>query len=523
MSSKSGGVARAAGILMVTMILSRILGLVRDQVLTARFGSSHLTDAYLAAFTIPDLLYNLLVGGALSAAFIPVFSSYLARGEEKEAFTVASTAINLVMLLLSLGTVLAMIFTPALMPLVAYKFPAETREITIYLTRIMLPSVLFTALNGLMMGILNSYKHFTAPAVGALWYNVAIILAGWFLAPWLGIAAFPVGVLLGVMANFLWQLPRVKKIGFRYRPVLELRHPGLQKMLWLMLPALLGLAANQINLIINQNLASGLDAGSITALRVANRLMAVPLGVFAFAIGAAVFPTLTSLAAVGKMSEFKNTLLDGLRSVFFITLPAAAGLMALAEPIVRLLFQQGKFSAADTRLTALALFWYCLGLFAQGAVLVVTRAFYALQDTTTPVSVAVVTILINYLLNVAMVERFAAPGLAFGYSVTGIINFLALLYLLRRKTGPLGLSQLVRSWGKGSTAALVMGIAVYFLDQGLVQVVPVSQKGGQLLEVLLTVTSGAALYWLLARLFKMQEAEQVRQLVVRRLNRQRAA
>lgn len=523
MGNQSGSVARAAGTLMVTMILSRILGLVRDQVLTARFGSSHLTDAYLAAFTIPDLLYNLLVGGALSAAFIPVFSSYLARGEEEEAFTVASTAINLMMILLSLGTVLALLFTPALMPLVAYKFPAETRGITIYLTRIMLPSVLFTALNGLMMGILNSYKHFTAPAVGALWYNVAIILAGWFLASWLGIAAFPVGVLLGVVANFLWQLPQVKKMGFRYRPVLALQHPGLKKMFWLMLPALLGLAANQINLIINQNLASGLDPGSITALRVANRLMAVPLGVFAFAIGAAVFPTLTSLAALNKLGEFKQTLSDGLRSVFFITLPAAAGLMALAEPIVRLLFEQGQFTAADTRLTALALFWYCLGLFAQGAVLVITRAYYALQDTTTPVSVALVTIIINYLLNVAMVERYGAPGLAFGYSITGIVNFLALLYLLWHKIGVLGLSALLRSWLKSSLAALLMAAAVYWLDQKLLQVLPPERKSSQLLEVILTVSAGTGLYWLLARLLRMQETEQIRQMVKRRLTRQKAA
>ncbi|HEX3032686.1 MAG TPA: lipid II flippase MurJ [Bacillota bacterium] len=239
-------VAKAAGVIMIAMLLSRILGFVREQALTTQFGLTYLTDAYFAAFAIPDLLYNLLVGGALSSAFIPVFSSYLARDKEDEAWEIASTVINIAVIGLLIGIILGEIFTPALIPLVARKFQGEKLLLTIHLSRIMFPAVLFTGLNGLMMGILNSYKNFAYPAIGAVLYNVGIIAMGVLLGPRIGVAGFSIGVIVGVLLNFFIQFPTlIRKRKLKYRPIINFRHPGVIEIGALMIPAIIGLSVSQ--------------------------------------------------------------------------------------------------------------------------------------------------------------------------------------------------------------------------------------------------------------------------------------
>jgi len=517
--SAAKGVAKAAGILMVAMFLSRILGFVREQAITTKFGSSAETDAYIAAFAVPDLLYNLLIGGALSAAFIPVFSGYIARGEEDEAWEAASTVANLVFIVMTAVIVLGIIFAPYLVPLVAYKFKGETLELTVLLTRIMFPAILFHGLNGLMMGVLNSYKHFLAPAVGGVMYNVGIIFGGWFLASRFGIAGFSIGVLIGVVINFLIQFPTLAKKGLKYRFSLNLKHPGVRRMGILMIPAVIGLSANQINLIVNQNFASALDEGTVTALRMANRLMILPLGLFGFTIGAAVFPTLAGQAATNQAAEFRKTFSAALRSVLFITVPAAAGLMALSVPIVRLLFQQGEFTPQATLVTADALFYYCLGLFAQAAVLVLVRAYYALQDTVTPVIIGVLTIGLNYLMNSMLVGPMEASGLALAYSVTGIFNMVSLLLLLRRKVGAIDGRKILVSLVQVLVAAAVMGVVAYGAGQLVEPYLDLARKTHQLVQVGIAVSVGIAVYAVLALLFRMEEADQVVSIIKRRFRR----
>lgn len=523
MSNK--GLAKAAGILMIAMFLSRILGFVREQVMTGKFGQTYITDAYFAAFTVPDLLYNLLVGGALSAAFIPVFSGYLAQEQEEEGWRVASTVINLSIILLAIGIIFGMLFTPVLMKLVAYKFSGETLELAIYLTRIMFPAVLFTGLNGLMAGILNSYKHFTAPAIGAVFYNISIIFFGYVLSTYygLGIVGFSVGVIVGVIGNFLIQMPIVKKQGFRYQMVLDWRHPGVKKIGLLMLPAMLGLAANQINLIINQNLASGLDEGSITALRLANRLMMLPIGVFAFSISAAVFPNLTEYFAKKEMTQFKLTFTRGLGSVFFISLPAAVGLMALAEPIIRLLFQQYAFTEADTALTATTLFYYSIGLVGHAGTILTVRAFYAISDTWTPVKISAITILANYLLNLALIGPMGAGGLALAFSITGLLSNLALLIMLQRKIGSMSGKKMAISFSKSLFVSLLMGAGVYFTAYLVGQFVDLQLKWGQIIQVLAGVGIGGIIFLAIAHIFKVEEADMVMGILKRRFGRRAKA
>lgn len=521
---RSDGVAKATGIMMTSSFLSRILGFIRDQSMTTQFGRSNVTDAYIAAFSIPDLLYNLLVGGALSSAFIPVFSGYLAQEKEDEGWEVASTVINIAIIGLTVGMIFAEYFTPYLIPLIARDFHGEKLALTIRLTRIMLPAVVFTGLNGLMMGILNSYRDFIYPAIGSLLYNLGIVAMGILLGPHVGIAGYSIGVIVGVIGNFLIQFPSLKRMRkLKYKPVLKFKHPGVKKIGLLMLPVLIGLSVGQINLLVNQNLASGLSGGSITALRMANRIMQVPTGVFGFSISMAIFPTLTAYVATQRMDEYKKTLSRGLKSVLFITIPATVGLMLLGVPVIRMLFQQGKFHYDDTLATASVLFYYSIGLFAQSAVFVVTRGFYAIHDTKTPLKWGLLTIIGNYVLNHLLVQYMAARGLALAFSLTGIMDVCALSFLLRRKVGPLGIKDILKFSVKILAAAAVMGAGALLMVHYFEQYIPVQRKIAQLAEILLVGSTSAAIYFGLSKMLKIEEVDTVINMIFRRFRRKGAA
>jgi putative peptidoglycan lipid II flippase len=505
--SSGGKVAKAAGILMVAMMVSRVLGYIREAVLASSFGATWQTDAFLAAFTIPDLFYDLLVGGVLSSAFIPVFTSYLATNREEEAWEVASTMINLIVTIMAVCIVFGMIFTVPLTKIVAYKFSGETLDLAVKLTRVMFPAFIVLALNGLIMGILNSYKHFTAPAFGAVVYNICIIVFGITLAARFGIIAFAIGVVIGHLVNFLIQLPVLMKKGLRYRFSLRLSHPGVRKMMVLMVPAMLGLAANRVNLIVNQTIASGISDGSITALRLANRLMWLPLGVFAGSIAVAVFPTLTTYAARKEMQEFKQTVSMGVRSILLITIPASVGLAVLSIPIVRLLFERGAFDAYATKVTAYALVFYCLGLFAQAAVWVIVRAFYALQDTIRPLLIALTTIAINIALNLLLRPVLQERGLALAYSLTGIYNMVVLFYFLRQKIGPIGMRQIIRSFILVTGCSAVMGVVTYGAAHYLGTSLDLTRSINQAIQVGGAIVIGLVVYAVTILLCRLEETE----------------
>lgn len=513
----SNRVARAAGIIVITSLLSRVLGFVREQIMAAKFGLSGVTDAYFAAFTIPDILYTLLVGGALSSAFIPVFSSYLHQENEKEAWKFASIAINLVTLTMVIATILGWIYAPYLLPLVAYKLPLQYRELAIELTRIIFPSVIFTAFNGLQMGILHSYKHFHTPAYGSLLYNIGIIGTGLLLSPWLGIKGFSYGVVVGVFLSFLIQVPALVQHGLTkyYVFSFNLLHPGIRRTVRLMTPVVLAMSVNQINLVINQNFASSLDPGTISALRLANRLMMLPLGVFGAAIAVALFPNLNELVARGENKAFKEAVIFGLRATFFINIPAAVGLIALGVPIVRLLFEHGVFTHEQTLRTASILSFYALGIFAQAGLQMVMRGFYALHDTLTPLTFGLVTVALNYFLNATLIHSLGAEGLALAYTLTGMFDFITLLFLFRRKVGPLGLKSLVTATVKIVAVSAVMGISVWFIAS-LFEFLSVQRLAVQLAQVTTAVVLGAGLYLAFSMFLKMPEARFVLEAVGRR-------
>lgn len=520
----------AANILMLTTIASRVLGYLRDVLIFAQYGQNSLTDAYNAAFSIPDFLYMILVGGALSSAFIPVFSSYLAKNQEDEGWRVLSIIFNWIMLLLIIGVVAGITFAPTLVDWLVPGYAPATKEMTVNLTRIMFFQVIFMCLSGISTGILHSYKNFTAPAIGSVLYNLGIILGGLLLAtpiekmfPGYGIAGFSVGVVLGAMLNFIVQFSALLRLGVHYSFSFNLRHPGVQELIALIVPVFIGLAASQFNLFVNQNLASSLDEGLVSALRAAQRLMQLPITLFGITVGVAFFPTMTEMAAKLQLDEFKKTVVMGIRTVIFVTIPASCGLAALSKPVIRFMyeFRSGAFGAEDTDNTAYALVFYTIGVFAYAAIHTLSRAFYALKDTKTPVSVAVLSIAVNVLLSILLVRPMAQGGLALAYSIAGIFNMIVLIVLLNRSIGDIGSRALLVSTCQTIAISLVMGGIVWGLVTGMEMFLPTASKMVQLVEIVVAIGVGAAVYAALSLALKMPEAEQCMRIIRRKFRRRK--
>lgn len=520
----SKGVARAAGLMMVAILASRFLGLIRERAIADIFGRSAVTDAFFAAFSIPDLMYYLLVGGALSAAFIPVFTEYLAKGKEEEAWYIGSSFLNLIFLLLLIFTVLGVIFSPYLAPLVAYDFSGEKLELLVSLMRIMFPAVFFTALAGLGMGILYSYKQFGPPAIGPIVYNIAIIIATYAFGRSYGIYGLALGVVAGAIGNFLTQFFTARKKNAGYRRGIDLKHPAVRKMFKLMLPSVFGLSIIQLNLLVTQNLASALPEGSITALRLANRLMQLPLGVFAMAVSTAAFPTMTTQAALSELDELKKTVSLSLRSIYYITVPAMVGLMIMAEPIVRLLYETGEFTRHDTIVTAQALVFFSLALVSQATLQIITRVYYSLQDTITPVKIGLLTFGVNLVLNLAFLHftDLAHQGLALAFSIGSVVNMSVAVFVLRNRIGGLDGRRIARSLSKIGVATVVMAIVVLASHSYLLKFLDLSMMRAKVLESMIPISLGAGAYFLVTYALKMEEVRTVLASFYRRLLRRRS-
>lgn len=521
-ASQGRTIARNAGIVMVLILISRLLGFVRERAIADVFGLTWETDAFRAAFNIPDLMYFLLVGGAISSAFIPVFSELLARGQEEDAWGMAATFINLVSIALLVFTVLGVTGSPWLAPLVAPGFEGNQLALLVVLMRVMFPAVLFTALAGVGMGVHNSYQRFVIPLVGPIVYNVSITLGAYVLGPNMGIMGMAVGTVAGAVGNFLMQVPFVAATARRFPWRINLRHPELHKVLKLMVPTIIGLSIVQLNTIILTALASTLSDGRITALNLANRLVQLPLGVFGMGMSMVIFPVMSRLAAVGDMQQFRTTLFTGLRSILFVTVPSAAGLIALREPIVRLLFEVGEFGPDDTKTTAYALLFFSAGVFAVSSVQVLTRAYYSLQDTITPVKIGALTVLTNALLSIVLLRwtNLEHGGLALAFSVAAIVQMTTQLVLLRPKVGgrlPVGvlLNTLVRS---AVAAGAMVPVAAAAAD-AVGAWVDLASVFGRLGQVAAGVVAGVVVYGMAAALLRMQELKMVASMLGRMTRR----
>jgi putative peptidoglycan lipid II flippase len=457
--SGSGHLGRAAALVMGAYVLSRALGLVREMVISQQFGTSRALDAYRAAFNIPDLLFALIAGGALGSAFIPTFTTYLTHGRQKESWRLASAVFNLALICLTASAVVVGVLAPQLVILIVPGFRDDPASLglTADLVRIMLFSPILAGLSGIVMGVLNSHNRFLLPALAPVVYNLGIIGGAIFLAPTMGVRGLAAGVAVGAGLHLLIQIPGLLKLRPVYSLHLGLRDPGVREVGRLMLPRVLGLAAMQLNYVVNTILASTLLPGSLAALTFAWQLTTLPWGIFAMAISTVSFPTLAAAAARDEMAALKSTLSTALRTILYLTIPAGVGLFVLREPLVALLFQRGQFDAASTRSVAWALAFYAPGLFALAVTEIVTRAFYALHDTRTPVTIAVVTFGANIILSLILIGPLAHGGLALAATLANTGETLVLLAVLRRRLAGLDGGRLIGSTARSVAAALAMG------------------------------------------------------------------
>lgn len=500
------GLASWAVIITVASFLSRILGFVRNMVISTLFGQNRSTDMLNASFVVPDTLYLILVGGGISSAFVPVLSGYLAEKKEKEAGEIISIAFNLVLVVVGVAVILSMFFSPLLVRLVAPGFNSEEINYTAYLTRIVLMAILFHCLNGVLMGTEYAYQSFLGTTIGPLVYNAAIIVFGTILASRLGIAAFAWSTLIGAFFNFLVQVWGVFRLRIPYVLSWNFRHPAIRRIGKLMLPVTIGLSIAQINLFLNQTLiASFLPPGSINALTLASRVVLVPM-LFAPSLGVTLLPTLTRLAVNKERESFNRYLVMSLTTILFIALPATAGFVVLGEQVIKVLFEHGRFTRQDTLATASALKYYSLGMAAYGAYEMLSRAFYALQDTKTPLKVGLATIGVGTFLNLVLGPLWGVKGLALAYSLAGWFNVSLLFYLLRRRGIISGsYKALGVTLGKGLVGAIVMGGCLKFIisEFGLFVL-----EGGMWVEsfkLLISIAFGGALYFTIAWFLKMEE------------------
>lgn len=516
--SSSQKIIKAAGFLMAANLISRILGFVRESLMAGLFGKTGATDAYNTAFILPDLLYWLLVGGVLSAAFIPVLSEYIAKDNEEEGWKVVSSVVNLIFLSLCTLVILGMILTPRFIALQVPGFTPENKELAVYLTRILLLQPVILALGGITMGILNSYKIFWPSALGTVLYNACVIVFGALLADsgnTRSISGFAFGVVIGAAANFLVQVPALRRVGLRYYPIIDIRHPGVRKIVMLSLPIIIMYTLNQFQVIVNSNLGSALAPGSITAVWYSYRLFQLPVGIFALAIGVAVFPTLSEQAALRRPEDFLRTVSEAVRLVIFITIPISVGMIVLRFPLIRVLFEHGEFGPSDTVATAVPLFYFALGITAQAVVQILPRAFYALQNTWIPVILGVIAMAASIAWMFVLVGPLAHGGLALAITLGALLQMMLLFVVLRRILGRIDGRRLAATFLKTSGASLAMGLVVMFWANLLIPRLGTGKLAS--LEVLLSgVLIGMAVFALLTRLLRMEEHDMALSMLRRR-------
>jgi len=533
-----GRITRAAGVVGFLTLLSRITGLLRDILIGYLLGAHGTADAFFVAFRIPNLLRRLTAEGALTAGFVPVFTDYLTRDTREGAMEVARIVFTFATVALGFLTLLGIVFAAPLTHLFAPGFldDAGKFDLTVRLTRWMFPYVFFVSLVALAMGFLNSFRHFMAPSLSPVLLNLSIIFCAVLLSPFMAepVMSLAYGVLLGGAAQLFLQFPYLSRYGLSFSPDIHFGHPALKRLLFLMGPAMFGAAVYQVNVLVSTMLASMLAEGSVAYLYYADRLLQFPLGVFAIALGTAALPSFSSLAAQKDYRGLQESVVYSLRVVNFIALPATVGLIVVSAPVFSLLFQRGAFDARVTALTAQALIYFSFGLWAISGTRLVVPAFYALEDTRTPVRIACYAFALNFLLSlllmgpvntgedagglsrgIAALSRWLGVfslehgGLALANSLTSIFQFAALLLILQRRLGNFPWKEFLSSFLRNLINALVMGVPLTIITRS------VDWSGSQDLlfksaTFLLLVGLGLAIYIALTLLGRSPERELIR-------------
>ncbi len=552
-ATRQTSVARSAGIVSIAVMFSRILGLVREQVFAFYFGAGFLNDAFQVAFRIPNVLRDLFAEGALSAAFVKVFTDYQVNKSEKEAWRLASLVLNGLAIVLSIVTLIGIYFSADFVAIVADGFSPEKARVATILTQIMFPFILLVALAALAMGVLNTKGVFGVPASASTVFNIVSLAVGLACAYWFSgggwtvprdpkavpempaqwaIIGMAVGTLIGGAAQFLMQVPSLIRVGFRFLPVVSFTDPGVKRVMGLMAPAIIGTSAVQINVLVNTFFVSGIEGG-ISWLGYAFRLMQFPIGLFGVAVGTASVPVLSRMASEGKFGEFRNTLSSSLNLVFLMTLPSACGLIVLGEPIIRLLYSHGgAFKEADVPMTAWALTGYAIGLTGYAAIKVLSPAFYALDDARTPMVIALFSIVVNafgsyflgnLLSNFGRTELFPSGlqhvGVALATSLVALVNFSALAFFMRKKIEGLNGRSILSSFARIAAASAIMSFVSYFTYHFIAANVGIAGIVNKLIGAFVPIGIGGAAFVISAKLLGVEELNKLHASLMRRLKR----
>ena len=522
-AGRGPSVSGAAAIVVGATLLSRVLGLIRDVVIAHQLGATADSDIYIGAFKVCDLLMYLVAGGALSSTFIPVFKEYLHQNKLRQAWQAFSVVATVTAIVAVLFVLLAEVFTPTFVHLINGGYTADQVARAVPLVRIILPAQIFFMLGGLLMGTLNARGQFLIPALGPSVYNLGIIFGAAVLYPLgLGLPGLMWGALLGAfIGNFALQIVPVARLGMRYRPSLAVLHPGAVKVWKMMLPIVLGVSLPNVDQLITGNFASELSTGSQASIGFATRMMLIPIGIFAQAMGIAILPTMAAQAAANQRRAFRATLNKGLRTILFLTVPSSALLFLLAQPTVAFLLQSGRFTPEATLMTASALRFYSLGIFAWSAQAILTRGCYALQDSRTPVISGTIMTMLFIAMSWLVVNAsdWGVSGLALVTTIAATLHMGVLLIVLRHRLKGMQDMILLTSVVKTSLATAALCLAVVVLRGVLGHLLPNGASTPKLhAAIVLAVAGGGGLaaFAVAARGLRMNELQSVVGLVRRR-------
>ena len=515
--------ARSAGVVSVATLISRVLGLVREQVTAYLFGASDAVDAFKSAFRIPNLLRDMFAEGALSAGFIPIFSEKLRSGSREEAIRFAGLVFGALTATVAVIVLLMMVLTPQLVTIIAEGFeqvPGKL-ESTISLARLMMPFLLMVSLAALLMGILNSLGKFFVPAIAPALMNVGMIVCSIALTPFIDppVLSLAIGVLVGGALQFLVQYLALRKAGFKFPLIVDFANPDLWRLIFLILPTTVGLAATQINVAVVNRIAST-DSGAVSYLDYAFRLLHLPLGLFAIAIATVALPRLSAEAASGNTAQFGHIHSSALRLGMFLSLPATMLMVLLAEPICSTVYHYGAFTSEDSLQTARALAMYAIGLPFFTLVRITVPAFYAMKDTRTPALISLISVLANVLMCFKLRDTFGFSGLALAASLAGTVNFALLTYLLRKKIKIAEDGTVLLSLLKIGAATLVTGVVVWCVREYVVAP-HIKDNVHHIIELLLQLGIALFVFGLSCWVFRVEELKHIINAIKGRFSRSR--
>jgi putative peptidoglycan lipid II flippase len=494
--------------------LSRILGFLRDMMVAYAFGAGLWADCFYAAYRIPNLLRRLLGEGSVSASFIPVLSQYVKTRSKEETQEFINSVFTTLSIILFVLTILGILFSKQLVGIIAWGYTADPEKynLTVTLTQLMFPFLLMISMAALLLGILNTFNSFFIPAIAPATLSVAeicfILIATRTLSIENQIKGLAIAVVVGGLGQFLLQLPKMKSLGWKLNWQPNFRHPGLKKVGSLITPAVLGLSVDQINAFIDTMCASFLIQGSMTALYYSNRVMQLPLAIFGLAIASVSLPTMSKAAALNDMAKLKQILNSSIRLTLFIIVPAATAFVIMGLPIIRLLFERGNFDLKASLLTNQALIFYSIGLPAFSIVKIAAYSFYSLQETKTPVHVAIYSVLLNALLILLLMKPMGVGGLALATSVASYFNAFTLLIILRKRIGMIGLRKILASLTKVMTGVAVMSAVIYYISYKLLIL-------KLYFRVPLAIVAGVLVYFLMANLLQIEERKPILAIVLR--------